>query len=655
MRFAFINSLRTSLIVLVLLAVLPALAIVLYTGYGLRSSVVADAEQHALRQVQAMAAHHERVVENARLLLMTLARTVEIRQLDVTACKVLLSDVLTGHSAYVALSLTDVRGRVLMSVPVDDFADISDKPYFRAAMDTLMFTVGEYTLLEDQHRVIVQFAQPVIDGDGNPVGMLVAAFDLNFFGQLFADNRLPEHSVFTLTDAYGIRLTRFPETKKHTWVADLPAMVARMSGQEEEGTFLETGVDGISRLYGFKRLHFQGATFPYLMIRLGIPVDQALAGARQVIVRNIAFLVLAAILALITARLVGEYFIMRPLGILTTAANRLETGDLSVRTGMSAEDGELGQVSAAFDSMAEGLERKEQERCLAEAEILRLNQELEVRVEQRTEQLAAANRELEAALSDLRRTQSQLVLSEKLAALGELVAGVAHEINTPVGVALSASSALAEKNRKLADLFARGEMKRSNLTAHIEDLREGMEMILVNLNRASELIRSFKMVAADQVSETRRFFNVKKYIDEILLSLRPKLKKTRHRVKVLCDDNLDIESYPGAFSQIFTNLIINSLTHAFDAEQEGEIRIEVRRQNNSLHLLYSDNGKGMESEVLNRAFEPFFTTARGQGSTGLGMHIVFNIVTSTLGGEIRCESAPGLGTKYEVIIPNLAR
>lgn len=652
MQFTLFNSIRTSLIVLVLLAVLPALAIVLYTGYGLRGSVVADAERHALRQVQSMAAHHERVVDNARLLLMTLARTVEVRHLDVPACKALLSDVLARNSAYVSFSLTDVRGQVLTSAPVADFPDISDKAYFGTAMDTLAFTVGEYTLLEDQHRVIVQFAQPVVASDGNPVGMLVAAFDLNYFGRLFVDTRLPEHSVFTLTDAYGIRLTRFPETRKYTWVADLPAMVARMSGGEEEGTFLETGVDGISRLYGYKRLHFQGATFPYLMIRLGIPVDQALAEARHVVVRNIAFLILAAILALVTARLVGEYIIMRRLGILTAAANRLETGDLSARTGMSPEEGELGQLSAAFDSMAEGLERKEQERCRAEEEILRLNQELESRVVQRTEQLAAANQELEATLGDLRRTQSQLVLSEKLAALGELVAGVAHEINTPVGVALSAGSTLAEKNQTLADLFAQGEMKRSDLTAYIENSQEGMEMILVNLNRASELIRSFKMVAADQISETRRFFNVRKYIDEILLSLRPKLKKTRLRVKVLCDDNLDIESYPGAFSQILTNFIINSLTHAFEADQEGEISIEVGRQNGLLQLLYSDDGKGMAPEVQARVFEPFFTTARGQGSTGLGMHIVFNIVTRTLGGEIRCESAPGQGTKYEVTIPS---
>ena len=249
------------------------------------------------------------------------------------------------------------------------------------------------------------------------------------------------------------------------------------------------------------------------------------------------------------------------------------------------------------------------------------------------------------------RTQGQLVLSEKLAALGELVAGVAHEINTPVGVALSAGSTLAEKNHTLNNLFARGEMKRSDLSQYLEDAREGSAMILANLNRASELIRSFKMVAADQVSEARRSFNVRAYIDEILLSLRPKLKKTAHQIEVRCDEGLTIESFPGAFSQILTNFIVNSLVHAFEPGQGGRIDIEVQASGTGLELRYADNGRGMTAEVRDRIFEPFFTTARSQGSTGLGLHIVFNIVTATLGGSIRCESGPGQGTTFLLTMP----
>jgi len=652
MRSFFFGSIRKSLIVLVLLAVLPALAILLYTGRELRGRVVHDAENYALRQVQAMAAHHERVVENARLLLMALAKSSEVRSLDAAACQALLTDILARNAAYVSLLLADVDGHILVAAPAGAAKESIGAPgFFREAMHSGAFTVGDYTLLKTERRVVVHFAQPVLGSDDRPVGLLVADFDLNYFGRLFYDTRLPERSVFTLTDANGMRLTRFPETEKYTWVPDLPQIVARMSGDSEEGTFLETGVDGVSRLYSFMRLHFQGASFPYLMIRLGIPVDQALGEARFVIIRNIGLLVLATILALITAWFVSEITIMHRLTRLIAATDKLKSGALSTRTGIEATQGELGQLAAAFDSMAEGLERKERERSLAEEQLLRLNEELEERVTRRTEELAGANRDLQQTLEDLQRTQKQLVLSEKLAALGELVAGVAHEINTPVGVALSAGSTLAEKNRTLAGLFAQGEMKRSDLAQFLDDSREGAEMILANLNRASELIRSFKMVAVDQVSEQRRIFNVKHYIDEILRSLRPKLKKTRHQVEVRCDNDLVVESYPGAFSQILTNLIINSLLHAFGPEQAGVIRIEAARNNGILEIRYMDNGKGMPAEIRDRIFEPFFTTARSQGSTGLGLHIVFNIVTRTLGGTIVCESAPGQGTSFHVTMP----
>ena len=651
MRFFLFGSIRKSLIVLVLLAVLPALAIMLYTGHELRGEVVDNAKDYALQQVRAMAAHHQRVVDNARLLLMTLAKSSEVRSLDATACRALLTDMLARNSAYVSLSLADSSGQILVSAPDARVPDMGETKYFQDAMRTGAFTVGDYTLLETERRVVVQFAQPITGIGSNPVGILVAAFDLSYFGSLFFETHLPERSVFTLTDAKGMRLTRFPETKKYTWVADLPQMVARMSGRDEEGTFLEIGVDGVSRLYSFKRLHFQGASFPYLMIRLGIPVDQALGQARFVLIRNVTLLVLATILALVTAWFVGEFTIMRRLDRLIDATSRLEAGDLSTRTGIAPGQGELGQLAGAFDRMAESLERKESERCLAEEQLLRLNEELEERVVQRTEQLAGANQELQKILEDLQQTQSQLVLSEKLAALGELVAGVAHEINTPVGVALSAGSTLAEKNRTLAELFAQGEMKRSDLAGYLDDSREGTEMILVNLSRASELIRSFKMIAADQVSETRRTFKVKEYINEVLLSLRPKLKKTGHRVEILCDEQLEIESYPGAFSQILTNFIINSLVHAFAPGQAGFIRIEVVKNDATMELRYSDNGSGMTADIRDRIFEPFFTTARSQGSTGLGMHIVFNIVTRTLGGTIVCESTPGQGASFHIVMP----
>jgi signal transduction histidine kinase len=362
-------------------------------------------------------------------------------------------------------------------------------------------------------------------------------------------------------------------------------------------------------------------------------------------------LVLAAVLAVATACFVGKLTILRRMGRLLFAANRLGTGDLSTRTGLDHGEGELGVLAAAFDRMAESLQIQDFERRRAEHECCQLNTELEERVTSRTAELAKANKELQTALENLRQAQGQLVMSEKLAALGGLVAGVAHEINTPVGVALSATSTMAEKNRILRDLFATGEMKRSDLTEYLEATREGVEMSLLNLNRASDLIRSFKMVAADQVSESRRSFNVREYVGQVLLSLRPKLKKTPHRVEVECDEDLVVESYPGAFSQILTNFIVNTLTHAYAEGQAGLIRIKFEKNDSVLTLTYSDDGCGIAPEAQDRIFEPFYTTARARGSTGLGLHIVFNIVTVTLGGTVTCCSAVGHGTTFQVRMP----
>jgi signal transduction histidine kinase len=651
MRFPALASIRVSLVLLVLAAVLPALGILLFSGYTLRDTMIRGAEEAALRQVQAMAAHHQRVVDNARLLLATLARAGAVRQLDPLASQLLLEEILARNGAYTALALTDAHGRMVAVSPAGAFGDISQEEYFRLVSQELRFAMGAYHPAVESGHVIMEFAQPVLDGDDRLVGVLVACFDLNYFGRVFTDAHLPEGSVFTLTDAAGMRLTRFPETEKYTWVPDLPQMIERMSGPREEGTFLEKGVDGVRRLYSFKQLHFIDTPLQHLMIRIGQPENLALAEARGAVVRNFWLMLLAAALAVASAWFVGEFTIVGGLTRLMTAARRLGAGDLNTRTGLAYDAGEIGQLAAAFDRMAASLQVQDYERRRAEEEVCVLNEDLEDRVTERTAELAKANQELSAALENLRQAQSQLVMSEKLAALGELVAGIAHEINTPVGVALSATSTMAEKNRVIRELFDRNEMKRSDLTGYLESNREGVEMSLINLHRASDLIRSFKMVAADQVSENRRSFNVRAYIGEILLSLRPKLKKTKHRVEVECDEDVVVESYPGAFSQILTNFIVNSLTHAFGEDQSGLIRIQVTVENQMLCLTYSDDGCGIPAEAQGRIFEPFYTTARAHGSTGLGLHIVFNIVTRTLGGTVTCCSAPGHGTTFQVRMP----
>jgi len=287
----------------------------------------------------------------------------------------------------------------------------------------------------------------------------------------------------------------------------------------------------------------------------------------------------------------------------------------------------------------------------AEEALRKLNEELEQRVEARTAELRETNRSLQESLETLQRTQSQLIQSEKMAALGSLVAGVSHEISTPIGIGVTAASHLDQKSREIERLYHEGEITRSDLEHYLKTACQSSEMILGNLRRAADHIQGFKQVAVDQTSGDKRRFTLQEYLDEILLSLHPKLKRTTHTITVNCPDDLEIESYPGAFSQIITNFVLNSLGHGFEHKEHGQIVLDIACQHNTLQLQYSDNGKGMTQEEHSKIFEPFYTTKRGQGGSGLGLHIVYNLVTQRLNGHIECESTPGVGTTFILQIP----
>ncbi len=254
-------------------------------------------------------------------------------------------------------------------------------------------------------------------------------------------------------------------------------------------------------------------------------------------------------------------------------------------------------------------------------------------------------------ISDQRATQAELIRSEKMAALGRLVAGVAHEVNTPVGLGVSVASFLDQKTQKLHQAYQAGSVTQEDFEDYIETARESCGSLLANLRRAASLVRSFKLVAVDQSAEQRRSFNVGIYIDEVLTSLRPKLKKTRHTVSVECPADLVFTSDPGVLSQILTNLLENSLVHGFDGWEEGHITVRVKVDNTVLVMIYTDDGRGMAADQLEKIFEPFFTTRMGQGGSGLGMHVVYNLVTQTLGGHIRCDSAPDKGMTVTLRLP----
>jgi two-component system, NtrC family, sensor kinase len=259
--------------------------------------------------------------------------------------------------------------------------------------------------------------------------------------------------------------------------------------------------------------------------------------------------------------------------------------------------------------------------------------------------------DLEQTLTNLSLMQNKLVEAEKMAALGGLVAGVAHEINTPVGTSITLASTLRDETQLLRTLIESGGLKKSLLNHYLEVATEISGLILNNLNRAGDLVHSFKQVAVDQSSSERRSFKVKEYIQEVVLSISPQFKQNLCKVSITGDDAIKLYSHPGALAQVITNLINNSILHAYLPNEVGNISIDVQQQCDRIIIKYSDDGSGIAPQIFSKIFDPFFTTARDKGGTGLGLHITYNLVTQKLQGSIDCESKIGKGTLFTVELP----
>jgi signal transduction histidine kinase len=313
---------------------------------------------------------------------------------------------------------------------------------------------------------------------------------------------------------------------------------------------------------------------------------------------------------------------------------------------------ELYILGEAFNNMLQRTQEHMERQTEAESEQVKLNLSLEEKVQQRTMALKEANNELIQTLEKLHQFQRQMVQNEKMASLGDMVAGVAHEVNTPIGLGVTASTMMLDRLSDMRKAFEDKTLKASSLSKFIAEGEENLNIIYRNLNRAAELISSFKQVAVDQSSENNRVFSFAKLMDEILMSMRPKLKKVKHLINVSCADNLVVESKAGPINQIMINLIMNSIIHGFEDVDKGQIDITIESiDDNKVSIEFKDNGKGIPEHLRKRIFDPFVTTKRGQGGSGLGMHLVYNLVTQALNGSISIVSEEGQGVEFRIIFP----
>ncbi len=265
-----------------------------------------------------------------------------------------------------------------------------------------------------------------------------------------------------------------------------------------------------------------------------------------------------------------------------------------------------------------------------------------------------AESELVNSLHHLELAQKELVESEKMASLGGLVAGVAHEINTPVGITVSAASFLEDRTKSLREHLRGGEIDEVQLQEYLDDAEESARLLLVNAARAAALIQGFKQIAVDRTSDERRRFNLRQYLEEAVASLGPQLRGSSHRVEIDCPPDIVLDGYPGPLAQAITNLVINCLRHAYTDDRKGTIRLKAfRDEGDVIELQCTDDGSGIPQSMRTKIFEPFFTTKRGKGGSGLGLHVVYNIVTRTLGGSIRVEESPSGGAAFVLRFPRL--
>lgn len=318
--------------------------------------------------------------------------------------------------------------------------------------------------------------------------------------------------------------------------------------------------------------------------------------------------------------------LLNPLNKLSKLVFKVSKGDYSIRYPEKGEDDEISILAHKFNEMIETIEN-------------------------RTREIEESNDELEQMVHNLKRTQNKLIEAEKMAGLGKLVAGVAHEINTPVGIGLTGASHLSFISEVLKEKYDNEEMTQEEFENYLKEANDLSSIIYSNLTKTSNIIKNFKQVAVDQTSEQKRIFDLKEYTKGVLFSLETILKKKEINIDINCEDNLNINSYPGQYSQILTNLIVNSIRHGFKTRNKGNIVIDISIKDNTIDLIYKDDGVGISRENLPQIFNPFFTTNREDGGSGLGLNIVYNIITNNFKGTIECKSKINEGTVFIIKIP----
>jgi len=376
-----------------------------------------------------------------------------------------------------------------------------------------------------------------------------------------------------------------------------------------------------------------------------VPAGLANPDLRKILYTVLAFALGTSVFGLLLAPLWAQR-IVKPVSLVTELASQIAAGK-SPETWPQGSIREFNALSDDLRAMSEAITKRE-------VELRDLNEGLEARVEERTKELTRINNDLKSALSDVEHARDELIQSEKVAALGRMVAGISHELNTPLGNGRMAVSTLGHRLEGFRERLA-DPVDREDLGKFLEIVGMSVEIAESNLVRAGNLVRSFKEISADRTASRRRKVVLRELLDEVTLTLTPMLKRSPVKLDIDVPVTIWIDSYPGELGQVITNLVENATIHAFHGKEAGTIAITAEQTTDqTVTIRVSDDGIGMTSDVLRKAFDPFYTTALGSGGTGLGLYIVHRTVESVLGGTVTLKSKVGKGSAFDIHIPVVA-
>ena len=609
MAWFSLASLRTRLLLLVFLAVIPALGLTLYTNLEERQLRKTLVQEHAMRLSRLVSADYERLIEDARQLLMTLARFPAVRERN-RACNAFFADLLTQNSSYANLGVIDAEGNVICTaVPITDQVYLGDRVYFRGAVETRDFAIGEYQVGRITDKATVNFGYPVVDDEDHVRAVVFAALDLDWLNDLARQAGLPPGTMLTVIDRNGTILSRYPNEGE--WVGKLmpEALVLKaILAQRGHGTIDAPGTDGIPRLFSFAP--FGGAVRSAdAYVSVGIPAAVAFAGVNRILARNLAALVLVAGLALAAAWVGGNLFIVRQIRALVEATGRVAAGELGARTGLPQGQGELSQLASAFDQMAESLERAH-ERRLLEEELRRKNYQLE---------------------------QQNLAVHEANRLKTEFVSMVSHELRIPL-TSIQGYAELLLEDKQIT-----------------EAQRESLTIVEKNVDRLLGLINDLldlSCIEAGRVDLHRTSLDLAHLIPEVAGSLRPLIEAKQQRLRLDLGEALPaVWADQDRVTQILTNLISNAHKYTL---AEGSITVAARRDDGFVRVDVSDTGIGLSPEDQAQLFTKFFRAQRSPrvASTGLGL-VITRLLVELHGGRITVSSAPGQGSTFSFSLPAL--